>query len=499
MSFRDCMLSAVEQGEISRAEADDLMTRFDDNFAQARLSLGDDAARRSAKEALAAELKFEAIELRRRVALQDQARARNLEYLQGYRDAKGRPDVFTAALNLLENYGYAGTSSVAGRAKAITSLAHGAMADVLSTFRRTRLGGTRMNRPLVDDVVRGLFGETTGPEAGALAEAIGGVFETMRQRFNAAGGSIAKLEKWGLPQGHDAGAMLQAGRARWKDFVRPLLEPERMRDPLTGGPMTQARLEQSLDHVFDTVTTDGWSKRTPSMQTHGRGSLASQRTDHRFLIFRDADSWLAYDREFGHGDPIRSVFEHVNGLSRDIATMEILGPNPGAMVEWMKQVVTTEAAKAIQGQPSLYRRGSQTVEGIADKLNYLGHRIDAVYQYIRGRQVVSSTLTTGFGTVRNVLTSAQLGAAAIIAGTTDPVLDAAARFLSGLPIKGAFTAVFRTGDRLSRDEAVRSGLLLDDFVHIMQDEARFAGLLGGTEWSRWLADRTVTWSGLSPA
>ncbi|WP_163616080.1 hypothetical protein, partial [Klebsiella pneumoniae] len=93
--------------------------------------------------------------------LQDGARARNAEYLQGYRDAKGRPDIFSAALNLLEHYGYAGTSSVAGRAKAITSLAHGAMADVLSTFRRDFATGARRNRPMVDDVVRGLFGEET--------------------------------------------------------------------------------------------------------------------------------------------------------------------------------------------------------------------------------------------------------------------------------------------------------------------------------------------------
>ncbi len=30
MSFRDCMLSAVEQGEITRTEADDLLARFDE-------------------------------------------------------------------------------------------------------------------------------------------------------------------------------------------------------------------------------------------------------------------------------------------------------------------------------------------------------------------------------------------------------------------------------------------------------------------------------------
>lgn len=498
MTFRDCMLSAVEQNAISREEADDLIGQFDDRFAQARLSLGDDAAAAAAKDALEQELRFQAIETRRRVQLQDAARQRTLEYFQTYRDRNGGADVFGAALNLFEHYGYAGTSSIAGRTKAITSLAHGQMADVLSTFRRSFATGRRMNRPMVDDVVRGLFGEAASPEAKAMADAIGGVFEDMRQRFNAAGGAIAKLEKWGLPQGHDASALLSAGRQAWKDFAAPLLDTTRMRDTLTGGAMSPARLDQALDHVFDTVTTDGWSKVEPSLGARGKGSLASQRADHRFLIFKDAEAWLAYDRQFGHGDPLRSVFEHVNGLSADIATMETLGPNPGAMVEWIKQVVQTEAAKAIQGRPSLYAAGSAAAEGIREKINYLGYRIDSVYQYTRGRQVVSNSVASGFGNVRNVLTSAVLGSAVVIAGTTDPFLDAGARFLSGLNMRGAFGAILQTGNRLTREEAVRSGILLDDFVHIMQDEARWAGTLGGGEWSRWLADRTVTWSGLAP-
>jgi hypothetical protein len=42
---------------------------------------------------------------------------------------------------------------------------------------------------------------------------------------------------------------------------------------------------------------------------------------------------------------------------------------------------------------------------------------------------------------------------------------------------------------------VRAGLGLDDFFHIMGEEARYAGTLGGAEWSRWLADRTVHLNG----
>ncbi|WP_275431309.1 biotin carboxylase N-terminal domain-containing protein, partial [Klebsiella pneumoniae] len=62
------------------------------------------------------------------------------------------------------------------------------------------------------------------------------------------------------------------------------------------------------------------------------------------------------------------------------AGITFIGPNPGAMVEWMKQVVTAEAAKAVAGKPSLYNAGAKTAEGIAEKLNYLGYRIDSVYQ-----------------------------------------------------------------------------------------------------------------------
>jgi hypothetical protein len=378
------------------------------------------------------------------------------------------------------------------------SLAHGQMADVLSTFRRSAVTGQRRNRPMVDDVVRGLFGEETTPEASTLAGAIGEVFETLRQRFNAAGGAIAKLDTWGLPQAHDAAAMLSAGREKWKAFVLPLLDREKMRDPLTGGTMTQERLVASLDHVFDSITTDGWANHKPTLQTKGAGALASQRADHRFLAFKDAESWLNYDREFGNGDPIAAVFQHVNGMARDVAAMEILGPNPGAMVEWLKQVVTSEAGKAIAGKASLYDMNGKAAEKIADKLKYLGWRIDSVYQYVRGRQVVSSSVAAGFGDVRNVLTSAQLGSASILAAATDPFIDAATRYLSGLPIAKAFTALLHTGRDFTREQAVRSGILLDDFLHIMHDEARWAGTLGGREWSRWLADRTLTWSGLQP-
>lgn len=499
-TFRECLLAAVEQGAISRQEADELARDFDKRRAQLKLSLGDDAAAAAAKDAIEKDLRAAAFEARRTALLADAAHGRLKGYLTEYRGLDGKPDVFGAVLNLFEHYGYAGVNSLKGRANAIISLAHGELADVLSTFRRSRVTGARFNKPLADDMVRDILGEPSGkPEAAAMAEAIAGVNETLRQRFNAAGGAIGKIEGGYLPQDHDAHALLGAGREAWKDYLRPRLDVTRMRDPLTGQALTADRLEASLDAAFDAITTDGWSKQTPQAVPFGRGALANQRAEHRFLVFQSADDWLAYNREFGSGDPVKSVFQHINGMARDVAALELLGPNPNATVEWLKQVVQTEAAKGVAGQPSLYNPGSKAAVGIADQIGYVPWRIDSVYQYVRGRQTASNALATGFGSVRNLLTSAVLGSASILAATTDPFIDMTARYLSGLPVTKALGGILKAvAPTWTREQAVRSGMILDDFLHIVGDEARYAGTLGGAEWSKWLADRTVNLSGLEP-
>lgn len=502
MSLRDCLNSAVDQGAISRAEADDLLRAYNERHAQLKMSMGDGPAAAAAKDALAKELKAEAIEARRRVLLAAAAQDRIAEYLATYRNAKGKADVFGAVLNLIEHYGFAGTSSVAGRAKAIVSLAHGEMQQFLQTFDRSRLTGARRNQPLAKDVAREMLGEATGqPEAKAMADAASRVFESLRQRFNAAGGTIGKIEGGYLPQFHDPRALLGAKRDPWKDFIRPRLDLDRMRDPLTGDKLTPGRLEQVLDYTWDQVTTGGWAHRAPTLQPVGRGSVASQRADERFLHFKSAEDWLAYNEQFGRGDPIQAVFNHLNGMARDIAAMEILGPNPNATINWLKQIAQSEAGKVVTGKPSLYDPGAASAAGTQDKIDYLGWRIDSVYGYVRGREVVSKRTATGFGTVRNLLASAKLGSAVIAAAVGDPFIDRAARTLSGLPATKALWGILNAlpvAQRMTREQAVRSGMVLDDFLHILGDEARYAGTLGGAEWSRWLADRTMVLSGLEP-
>lgn len=497
MNFGDCIRSAMKQGVLSEDEADALIARYEEHR-QARGGERDPEG--AAKTALVAEMEQVAARkaLLANLSAEKQGAIRN--YLETFRDLSGKANVFEAAVNLIENFGAgAATSSIAGRSKAIVSLAHGELADMLSTFRRSRLTGMRFNKPKMDDVVREVLGEGTGSaEAKGMGEAIGRVFETLREDFNKAGGDIGKLDGGYIPQFHNPRALLKAGFDTWRAAILPRLDQERMRDPLTGGKLTPDRLDAALRMAYDRVTTGGWSDREPSMVKFGVGSLANQRQEHRFLHFKSADDWLSYDREFGHGDPMKAIFQHINGMSRDIAAMEVLGPNPNSTKEWLKQVVQSEAAKAVTGEPSLYSGGGAATK-IADQINYLPWRLDAIYNYVRGREVVSGRLATGFANVRNVLTSAQLGGASILAAATDPFIDMAARYMSGLPATKALWGIAHAiKSQNTREQAVRSGLILDDALHVLGDEARYAGTLGGSEWSRWLADRTVNLNGLEP-
>lgn len=505
MAFKDCLISAVEQGVIRREEAQMLADAFDERFAEKRLSLGDDAAAAAAKDALAADLRAEALEMRRRAHLMEGARRRLKADLQGYRDPAGRPDVARAATAVLSHYGYRGFSSVRGRGEAIVAMAHGKLSDLMAKHRRGLLGG-RKDLVGVTDLVRELRGEATGqPAVKALAEAVGTVLEDLRQRFNAAGGAIAKLDGWGMPQTHDRakiarlGKTMEARRAAWKEAITPLLDPDRMMDPLTRAPLGAAALPRALDHVFDQIMSEGWAHMTPSTVPRGKGALASQRQDARFLVFKDADAWLSYNGRFGRLDPISGLFDHINGMARDIAAMEILGPNPAGMVTWMRQVVSHEIAEADLGRPSFAtpparRAGVERVSrrAVAD------YHIDALYQYLRGRPTVSSGFAQATADIKNVMNAALLGSAAVVAAVTDPFIAASARRLAGLPVMKDIGGMLTMLSRAKRDDIVRAGVIWDEYLHVMDTEARFAGRVMGADWSRWLADRSMTVTGLKP-
>jgi hypothetical protein len=496
MGLKDCLIASVEAGDITREEASALADDFDERFAQLKNGMSEDAARSRAREDMAAALQAEAKERRRRADLTEARRIGVKRFLQGYRNKDGQPDVFAGAMALLSHYGFRGTSSVRGRTEAIIAGAQKNLDEVMFSFERRGLLGRRANRAMMPDFVKELHGEASGDAtAKQLARAVETVFEDLRQRFNAAGGAIGKLEKFGLPHSHDRIKVKSAGREEWKAYIRALLDPARMVNPLTGEPVGQGGLDTALDHVYDSIVSQNRAHLEPAMTRRGRGSIASQRQDERFLQFRDASGWLEYNRRFGKGDPVQAIFNHVNGMARDIAAMEILGPNPSAMVEYMKQVAALEIGKREAGKESLAK--SPLLLKNSDAA-WVEHRIDSLWQALRGRPTVASGWSNFAANLRNVLIAAQLGKTVILAAATDPFVARASRQLAGLPVTATIHKMVQALATEDRKTIIRSGVIWDEYLHVAHDELRFSGPAVGAEWSRWLADRGVTWSGLQP-
>ncbi|PDT80574.1 hypothetical protein [Sinorhizobium sp. BJ1] len=501
MSLRDCLNSAVEQGAINSRQAEELHRYYDARFRRKRAGMTEREAAAAARAEVVDALREEAKELRRQVKLNEARRKEIAEFIENYRDRNGNPNQLDAVMSLMIHNGFKGTQSMAGKANAIIAMAHRDLSEVMYHFRRSKGLGLRQNKADLPDLIKAMHGEpTSNATAKALAGALSGVLEDLRLRFNAAGGNIPKRQDWGIVHSHNRREIRKLGRtpeearARWKDFIRPLLDPEQMTNPNTGEVIGADGLDASLDYVFETITSDGWAHRRPEARRFGQGKTASRYQDSRFLIFRDAQSWLAYNERFGNQDAIGSIFNHINGIARDIASMERFGPNPDATMEWLKQAVQVDIGKRqagaidTQGKPP----GMSAVK-------WAGYRIDSLWRALRGRETVLDAPAKIAGDVRNLATSAMLGSTGILAASTDPFVSAAARRLAGLPVTSTLGPMLkrfaRDGDRRAM---ARRAVIWEDYLHTMNENARFVDQMFGHEWSRYLVDRSLTWNGLSP-
>jgi hypothetical protein len=498
MSFKDCIDNAESEGVLSKDQADALRQNFGDTAAALRADFGSEADAEAARQTFAA-FSAEAARRKRLKLLQAQRTGALAKLQSEFVNFKGDKDPGEFMVNIIEDVGgKAGTSTVNGRYRSVLGQAHGKMAEAIGKFERDVVGRTR-NVPVLNDMVRALFGEKSGVEAGMLAKSWSDAAEFLRLRFNAAGGDIGKLEKWGLPQSHDSVAVARVKFSEWRDFVMQRIDNARMTDRDTGAAFTAQKLELTLREAYDTITTEGWSKLTPSGAANGK-SLANRRADSRFLIFRDADAWLTYQNRFGNGDAFSAMMAHLDGMSRDVASMEILGPNPTASLTFLKQTALKAAKLADRENPD------RTVAGIRvpqfDTVQGKARAAENMWGLFNGstNRPVSGFAARSLVTVRDVLTSAQLGSAAL-SSVTDAQTQSITRKFVGLRqsnVIGGVAKLMSPGNASDRRLAVRNGLVADGAAQIGMAQARYMGELHSRGIAKWMADTTLRVSGLSP-
>lgn len=193
-----------------------------------------------------------------------------------------------------------------------------------------------MTRDLALEVFSQGKANTGNPIAKAGADAWLKVTEAMRQRFNAAGGDVGRLDYGYLPQAHDQARVLARGADKWAAEVLPMLDRSRYVDE-AGAKLPDAEVLAILRNAWETISSDGANKSAPGA-ARGTGARANRGSQSREIHFKDGAAYLSYLREFGTGSMYDAMMGHLGGLSRDIGLVERYGPNPESQFRLQKDL-----------------------------------------------------------------------------------------------------------------------------------------------------------------
>jgi len=496
MSLLDCISNAEKEGTLTGPQASRARQMFSEFKAENRArQMGPAEADAQAGRDTFDVLEYEAKQKKRRMILQ---RATQRRVLNNLGEFKGN-DPGEAMISLLERDGTGRSpySNVSARQAAVRGMAHALMDNVIGQLKKTQVLGrtTRKSKATSQNMVREIFKENTGDQAAReLAQAWEKASEFLRVSFNKAGGDIPKRSDWGMPQVHDNAAIRKAGRVEWKKFIRPLLDQEKMVSFKTGKPMNDVDFEDALDEIWETIATEGFAKVKES-SVGGQGkSLARRRQDHRFLVFNSADNWIKYQDSFGGGDTFSIMMNHIDGMSRDVALLEILGPNPTSTVKFLK-TQTQKQAKEIDAAKGNDKQSAKLVSR--------HNKFDEMYDYITGKShaPVNDTVARSFAGLGNLLTAAYLGSTSILAIATDPNFTRIAKRMAGMPLlRSSMQKSFAmmTAGNMTKQQSIRMGLVAENWSSVAYGQSRYANDVLGPNVTEAISNVAMNISLLSP-
>ena len=350
------------------------------------------------------------------------------------------------------------------------------MGDVLDRMGKGAFGSQR-GKAHFPNVVRELFGETTGDKlAGDFAIAWRKTTDAAVDLFNAAGGALKKRKDWNLPQSMNAAKLVRAGFDDWAEFHRTNLAWDRMRWP-DGSPIKSSEREDVLRNIYDTLKTGGAIKIDPG-KFNGRGSAVGDALDnHRFMVYRDADAWLQMHGRYGDGSVFDVMVNHLESTAHKVALVQTFGSNPAHMKDTIRALALKQAAKkdAAAKDPSKKRTATSKAEAS------LKNTFEPMWELATrdnpmDPDSLSGNLITSIG---NILTSAQLGSASLLAIPGDFVTTVATRMankMGSFEGIGMYVRALATDRAYQRSISTQSGFVFDEVVSAVYSAHRFTGL-----------------------
>jgi len=493
--LESCLAKAVKAGKITRSEAERVRRMFEGQRQQYRGSMGDAAAEAAARRRTAERLEAEARQQKIQKVLQILAQKRALDA------ARTHPrGILAGAFALLDRdpWEIGGLTNVWARSEAILGTAHAMFADAVAALR-PKLLGLQHETVELRKFVQELFGRNTGdPLVQEYARAWHEVTEWMAKRWKAAGGTLFERKDWRLPNPHHNAQLFTSGnRATWKAFMREQIAAGGLmiRDFDTGLPASPEKIEEILDRAFESIRTGGLSDLQPGT-VRGKGKRANARTDPRVFEWQSPDAWLAYNEQWGEGTAgiFKALMGHLERFARDIAMLEVLGPNPQHTVRLLADTGLQDAVRRATGGPAMERIRIFKAKRVADALENL-------YLAVSGELnvPVDEFWARIGGGLRAWLSAAQLGSATL-SSTTDFVATAFTARWNGIPagrILARYVKLLDPRNAEHRKIALRMGLVADAWARAATGRIRHQFDIVGRGLPEKVADTVIRASGLS--
>ena len=436
--------------------------------------------KRAAQDA-ATELQAEAALKKRRVALTIAARQRLDTFINSYRGAGGKLEALNRTIAFHAD-GKANFLSVESRTKATRDFA---LSQIQEAFEAVdpRFFHLFEDEKGVRDLVFEIRGQNTGnAKARKGAKAWSEVTELLRRRFNDAGGDVGYLENWGIPQHHSMEKVGKVSKEKWvSDVIGKLDRKYYIKED--GQLMSDAEVTAFLGNAFETIATGGLNKLSDTGMRIS-GARANRGNASRQIHFKDADSYLEYQKQYGDRSLWEIMVGHLEGISKDIALVETYGPNPDHMFRSILDEVTSNEALA---KPQR-----------AGRIKTLSNKTENLYNFISGKtQPVSNPhIAQWSDNIRNWLVASRLGSALLSSFSDLGTMYLSAK-VTNLPMNRLFMnqiEAMNPANKIELARARRAGLAMESLLGSVN---RFAMDNMGPSKARWAATAVMRASGLT--
>jgi hypothetical protein len=173
-------------------------------------------------------------------------------------------------------------------------------------------------------------GISGSPQAKDIATILHKYQMSIIERQNKLGAWIKEAPSYLTRQSHNSLKIRKAGYETWKNAILPLLDSEKTFGPgVDVDEFLQGAYEGLISGLHKRVTAEQDNDFAGySLGFHGPGSLAKKLSQQRILHFKDANSWLSYNSQFGSHNLRESIISGLEHGGRSIALMEGFGTNP---------------------------------------------------------------------------------------------------------------------------------------------------------------------------